>query len=92
MAKKQAVLLPGYNVKATCLNVKLPKTGDVRILFLSDGKKEWNALLSKDTEISASEMLSYYARRWAIEVFFKDAKQMLYMGKEQSNTFDAAIA
>ncbi len=27
-----------------------------------------------------------------MEVFFKDAKQMLYMGKEQSKTFDAAIA
>lgn len=36
--------------------------------------------------------LSYYARRWSIEVFFKDAKQMLYLGKEQSNTFDALIA
>lgn len=92
VAKKQTVLLPGYNVKATCLNVKLPKTGNVRLLFLSDGKKDWHVLLSTDTEISASDMLSYYARRWAIEVFFKDAKQMLYMGKEQSNTFDAAIA
>ena len=72
--------------------MKLPKTGDVRILFISDGKKEWHALLSTDTELDAPEILSYYARRWAIEVFFKDAKQMLYMGKEQSNTFDAAIA
>jgi glutathione peroxidase-family protein len=25
-------------------------------------------------------------------VFFKDAKQMLYMAKEQSNTFDALVA
>jgi hypothetical protein len=91
VAKKQTVLLPGYNVKAACLNVKLPKTGNVRLLFLSDGKKDWHALLSTDTEIAASDMLSYYARRWAIEVFFKDAKQMLYMGKEQSNTFDAVI-
>jgi len=92
VAKKQTVLLTGYQVKAACINVKLPKTGDVRILFISDGKKDWHALLSTDTELSASEILSYYARRWAIEVFFKDAKQMLYMGKEQSNTFDAAVA
>ncbi len=92
VVKKQTVLIPGYNVKAACLNVKLPKTGNVRLLFLSDGKKDWHALLSTDTAISASDMLSYYARRWAIEVFFKDAKQMLYMGKEQSNTFDAVIA
>ena len=92
VAKKQTVFLAGYHLKATCLNVKLPKTGDVRILFISDGKKDWHALLSTDTELEASEILHYYARRWAIEVFFKDAKQMLYMGKEQSNTFDAAVA
>jgi len=30
--------------------------------------------------------------RWAIEVFFKDAKLMLYLGKEQSKTFDAVVA
>ena len=58
----------------------------------SDGKKGWHAILSTDLELKASEILSYYARRWAIEVFFKDAKQMLYMGKEQSNTFDATVA
>jgi len=34
----------------------------------------------------------YYSRRWTIEIFFKDAKQMLYLGKEQSSTFDAVIA
>jgi len=92
VAKKQTVFICKFQVKGVCLNVSLPKTGDVRILFISDGKKEWHALLSTDTELEASDILSYYARRWAIEVFFKDAKQMLYMGKEQSNTFDAAIA
>jgi IS4 transposase len=45
-----------------------------------------------DLEMEESQILSYYARRWSIEVFFKDAKQMLYMVKEQSNTFDALIA
>ena len=64
----------------------------MRILFVSDGKKQWHAFLSTDLELEPSEILTYYARRWAIEVFFKDAKQMLYMGKEQSNTFDALVA
>ncbi|MBF0412779.1 MAG: transposase, partial [Desulfamplus sp.] len=50
------------------------------------------ALLSTDLELDASQILTYYAKRWSIEVFFKDAKQMLYMGREQSKTFDAAIA
>ena len=42
--------------------------------------------------MDACQILGYYARRWAIEVFFKDAKQKLNMSKEQSNTFDALIA
>ena len=91
-AKKQTRYIENFQVKAFCLNVKLPKTGDVRILFVSDGTKEWQALLSTDLALDASEILRYYARRWAVEVFFKDAKQMLRMGKEQSRTFDAAIA
>jgi len=91
-AKKQTKYVGKFQVKATCLNVTLPKTGKVRLLFVSDGKKEWQALLSTDLELEASDILAYYARRWSIEVFFKDAKQMLYMGKEQSKTFDAAIA
>ena len=91
-AKKQTKYLESLQVKAFCMNVKLPKTGSVRVLFVSDGTKEWQALLSTDLELDASEILGYYAKRWAVEVFFKDAKQMLRMGKEQSQTFDAAIA
>ncbi len=91
-AKQRTTYLSGFQVKATCMNVKLPKTGDVRILFISNGRKQWEALLSTDIDLEASEILKYYARRWAIEVFFKDAKQLLYMGKEQSKTFDATIA
>lgn len=91
-AKKKTSNISAFSVKGVCLNVALPKTGAVRILFISDGKKEWSALLTTDLELTPSEILEYYTRRWAIEVFFKDAKQMLCMGKEQSRTFDAVIA
>jgi hypothetical protein len=92
VAKKKTKWIGQFQVKGVCLNVSLPKSGKVRILFISNGKKSWQAILSTDLTLDASEILDYYARRWAIEVFFKDAKQMLYLGKEQSNTFDAAIA
>ena len=92
VAKKKTSWLSEHNVKAVCLNVALPKTGAVRLLFVSDGSKNWQPLLCTDLEMNASQILSYYARRWSIEVFFKDAKQMLYMAKEQSNTFDALVA
>jgi hypothetical protein len=92
VVKKKTRWLSQHNVKGACLNVTLPKTGDVRLLFVSDGRKSWQALLCTDLEMEESQILSYYARRWSIEVFFKDAKQMLYMAKEQSNTFDALVA
>jgi len=92
VAKKQTKWLSRHGVKGVCLNVTLPKTGNVRLLFVSDGHKNWQALLCTDLETDASQILTYYARRWSIEVFFKDAKQMLYMAKEQSNTFDALVA
>ena len=92
VARKNTAFIDKFQVKGVCLNVALPKTGSVRILFVTDGRKDWHALLCTDLELGPSQILTYYARRWAIEVFFKDAKQMLYLGKEQSNTFDAAVA
>lgn len=92
VAKKKTRWLTTFQYKAVCLNVTLPHSGDVRLLFVSDGKKQWHAFLSTDLELEADEILTYYARRWAIEIFFKDGKQMLYLGKEQSETFEAVIA
>lgn len=37
-------------------------------------------------------MIKIYQIRWTIEVFFKEAKQSLGLGKCQSNDFDAQIA
>ena len=54
--------------------------------------KNWQPLLCFDLEMDPSQILSYHARRWSIDVFFKVAKQILYMAKEQSNTFDALVA
>ena len=92
IVKKDTQWLSSQQVKGICVNATLPKSGNINILFISDGHKQWQAFLSTDQELEASEILNYYARRWAIEVFFKDAKQMLYLGKEQSNTFDALVA
>jgi hypothetical protein len=91
-AKKDARWIHKFPYKGVCLTVTLPKTGEVTLLFVSDGKKDWNAFLCTNRELEPSEILSYYARRWAIEIFFKDVKQLLYMGKEQSGSFDAVIA
>lgn len=37
-------------------------------------------------------MLEIYQIRWTIEVFFKESKQLLGLGTDQSNDFDSQIA
>ena len=56
------------------------------------GKHDWVIFLCTNTALSATEILQHYAMRWAIEVYFKEAKQHLGLLKEQSNHYAAYIA
>jgi hypothetical protein len=56
----------------------------------SHGK--WKTLLSTDLSADFTQTIEVYQIRWAIEVFFKEAKQLLGLGKCQSNDFDAQVA
>ena len=48
--------------------------------------------LSTDTTLSFLTMMEVYATRWTIEVFFKEMKQHLRLGRCPSRDFDAQIA
>jgi hypothetical protein len=65
-----------------------------KIVFVRDrSSKNWLALLSTDTTLTAEEIIKLYGRRWDIEVFFKMAKSFLNLAKEfQSRSFDALVA
>lgn len=66
---------------------------EVKLFFSRKGKKgKWKTFLSTDTRLSFIKMLEIYAIRWSIEVFFKECKQLLYLGKDQSTDFDSQIA
>lgn len=61
------------------------------------GKKEvkqskWAAFLSTDTRLHSSTIIKKYIKRWPIEVCFKECKQMLELGKDQSNDFQSQIS
>jgi len=67
-----------------------PDDDDVR------GKKKekepkWVAFLSTDASLHASTIIKKYTKRWTIEVCFKECKQLLGLGKDQSNDFNAQI-
>ncbi len=53
---------------------------------------KWRVFLCTDLSLGFIKMMQLYQIRWGIEVFFKESKQMLGLGKCQSNEFDAQIA
>jgi len=67
--------------------------GPVRLYFSRfPYQKTWRLFLSTDTSLTFLKMLEIYSIRWTTEVFFKEAKQLLKLGKCQSRDFDAQIA
>lgn len=65
----------------------------MQLFFSKQGKNgKWKVFITTDTSISFIELIEIYQIRWTIEVFFKEAKQLLKMGSCQSNDFDAQIA
>jgi hypothetical protein len=86
---KRSTLVKGYYSEAI---VKL-KTIEVKLFFhKSTHKGKWNMLLTTQTELSFEQAYKIYATRWSIEVFFKESKQYLGLGKNQSQDFDAQSA
>ena len=96
-----------YQAKIVDVELNLAESKDpehwvkVRLLFVrgnagetqaTTGKHDWAVFLTTDTNLSPAEILELYALRWAIEVYFKEAKQHLGFLKEQSNHYAAYIA
>jgi len=65
----------------------------IKMFFSRQGTNgKWRVFITTDTELSFIRMIETYQIRWTVEVFFKEAKQLLGLGKCQSNDFDAQIA
>lgn len=60
------------------------------IKFGSHGN--WRMLVTSDLSLNFNALIEIYKIRWTIEVFFKECKQHLLLGKSQSLDFDAQIA
>lgn len=56
-----------------------------------DKESKWVAFLSTDTRLHASTIIKKYTKRWTIEVCFKECKQLLGLGKDHSNDFNAQV-
>lgn len=65
----------------------------VKLFFSKTSRKgKWHLLLTTDLKLNFEQAYKIYSIRWSIEVFFKEAKQYLGLGKSQSQDFDAQIA
>jgi hypothetical protein len=65
----------------------------VKLFFSKASRKgKWHLLLTTDLDLNFEQAYKIYSTRWSIEVFFKEAKQYLGLGKSQSQDFDAQIA
>ena len=65
----------------------------VRLFLVRKGTNgAWHTIISTDKSLTFTKMMEKYSARWSIEVFFKEAKQLLLLGKNQSTNFDVQIA
>ncbi len=89
--KKQAKRNRKYNASY----IKVPVRYDnrrVNLFFVKLGSGgKWKAFITNDLEIGFNKLIETYQIRWSIEVFFKDGKQHLQLGKCQCNNFDSQI-
>ncbi|HUL10788.1 MAG TPA: transposase [Methylococcaceae bacterium] len=97
-----------YQAKAVAVELNLSESPQdpehwikVRLLFVRGivqgekaqaGKHDWAVFLSTAPSLEPQRLLELYALRWAIEVYFKEAKQHLGFLKEQSNHYAAYVA
>ncbi len=66
---------------------------EVKLFFCKTSKKgNWNGIMTTNTKLTFEQAYKIYSTRWSIEVFFKECKQHLGLGKCQSQDFDAQIA
>lgn len=67
--------------------------GRVKLFFTRFSKRsKWRLLLTTKLNLSFHQAIEIYNIRWSIEVLFKECKQLLNLGRSQSNDFDAQIA
>ena len=93
LLKRVKVTLSGSGDPITIVFVKgynEPEESEVK------GRKKhkepkWVAFLSTNTRLQASTVIKKYTKRWACEVFFKESKQLLSLGKDPSNSFQSQV-
>ena len=93
LLKRVTVKFPGSDEAVVIVFAKGYQEPDEEPVKGKKKKKEprWVAFLSTNTRLHASTIIKKYTKRWTVEVCFKESKQLLGLGKEQSNDFNAQV-
>ncbi len=85
-----------YNRKLKARYIKIPVMYfgiRINLFFVKMGQKaSWRLLATNDLNLGFIKMMEVYQIRWSIEVFFKESKQYLNLGRSCSSDFDGQIA
>jgi hypothetical protein len=89
------------------VKVTLPDCDESVVILFSKGYQEpelepvngrkkkktpsWVAFLCTNPKLHSASIIKKYIKRWPIEVCFKECKQMLGLGKDQSNDFNGQV-
>lgn len=80
-------------LKSHYIQLKVTYKGtDIQLSYLQTGRNKWILFLSTDLKAKPLFLIQTYQIRWTIEVFYKQCKQLLGLGKCQASDFDAQIA
>lgn len=79
--------------RAAYIELKVEYKGiKMKLFFIRLSKRsKWRLMVTTDTSLKFTEAYALYANRWAVEVFYKECKQLLGLGKNQSRDFDSQI-
>ena len=68
------------------------KLGKLHVVFSRKGTaRKILGLVTDDPELSAAGVIRTYDKRWTIEQFIKDTKQLLGLGQYQNRSYGAAV-
>jgi hypothetical protein len=93
LLKRVNVTMPGGDEPAIIVFVKGYREPEEQSVKGKKKQKEpkWVAFLSTDESLQAATVIKKYTKRWACEVFFKESKQLLALGKDASNSFQSQV-
>lgn len=88
--KKENGIATYYYVDAGWIEVS--KLGPAHVIFSrKNSERKILGLVTDHPRLKAADIIKSYDIRWNIEVFFKDAKQLLGLGRYQNRSYKAVV-